>query len=399
VTAPSADVVIVAAGSSTRMRGIDKLLAPLAGRPLLAWTLRAFARGRRIERIVVVAPPPRVDELRAADWLPERATVVGGGLRRQDSVAAGVAELVTRGAPPETVVLVHDGARPVLTGVLIGRVIDAVAERGAAIPVVPLVDTLKRVEGGRVTDTIDRSGLGLAQTPQGVRLDLLQSAYAQFPPDGSRTFTDEASLLEACTIPVHVVPGSIDNIKVTYPVDRHRATQLLNAHHVRVGYGEDAHPFGPGEPLALGGVRVAGAPRLHGHSDGDVVLHAVANALLGAAGLGDLGRIFPADDRTPRGVDSAELVTEVVHRVHVAGFDPVRVDVTIVGARPRLGPWLDAIRGRVAELTWLRDDAVSVQASTGNLLGPEGAGRGIAARVVATVEPTEPLPESDEEPT
>jgi len=316
--------------------------------------------------------------------------------RTEDALAAGVRELIARGAPPETVVLVHDGARPAVDGALIGRVFEAAAAHGAAVPVLPVVDTLKRLDGDRVLETVDRSGLAAVQTPQGIRLELLRAALERYPPDGPVSFTDEASLLEACTIPVHVVPGSLDNLKVTYPVDRHRVTQVLNVRSGRVGYGEDMHPFGPGEPLALGGIEVPGAPRLHGHSDGDVVLHAIANALLSAAGLGDLGRHAPADARTPEGVASADLLIDVVARLRGAGFDPVRVDVTIVGARPRLAPWLEGMARRVAELASLAPDAVSIQASTGNLMGTEGAGRGIAARAVATVESTEPLGWRDE---
>ena len=381
-----------------RMRGIDKLTAPIAGKPLLARTVGAFAAGRPIERIVIVTAPDRLDEFRSAAWLPDRATVVAGGARRQESVAAGVAEIEAGGAAPDRILLVHDGARPVVSGALVLRVIRAVADHGAAIPVLPVVETLKRIDGETIVGTVDREGLALAQTPQGVRLDLLLSAYERFPPSGPDTFTDEAALLEACTIPVHVVRGQLDNLKVTYPIDRDRVARSLNAHHVRVGMGEDSHPFGPGRPLALGGIEIAGAPRLHGHSDGDVVLHAVANALLGAAGLGDLGRAFPADARTPQGIASGDLVTDVVHRVHGAGFDPVRIDVTIIGARPRLGERLDAMRDEIARLTWLSPDQVSVKASTGNLDGMEGAGRGMSARAVATIQPDDPEPDPEAGP-
>lgn len=383
---PSADVVIVAAGASTRMAGIDKLAAPIGGRALLDWTVDTFGRSRRINRIVLVAAAPRVDDLRQAAWLPERASVVAGGSRRQESVANGVAELERRGADADTVVLVHDGARPAVRPALVWRVLDATVAHGAAVPVLPIVETLKRVADGVIAETVERDGLGIAQTPQGVRLGLLRLAYERFPPNGARTFTDEAALLEACTIPVHVTQGQTDNIKVTLPADRSRAADILHADQPRVGFGEDLHPFGPGEPLALGGIEVAGAPRLAGHSDGDVVLHAVADALLGAVGLGDLGRLFPADARTPRGIASADLLTEVVTRVIKAGFLPAHVDVTIVGARPRLGDRLDAMRERLAALLSIRADQVSVKASTGNLDGSEGAGRAISARAVATVE-------------
>jgi 2-C-methyl-D-erythritol 2,4-cyclodiphosphate synthase len=156
----------------------------------------------------------------------------------------------------------------------------------------------------------------------------------------------------------------------------------------RIGLGRDRHPFGPGAPLVLGGVEIAGAPRLHGHSDGDVVLHAVADALLGAAGLGDLGRLAPADERTPRGIGSSDLLATALVRLAAAGWRPAGIDLVIVGARPRLAAHLDAIRDRVAGLLGIEPGLVSAKASTANLLGPEGEGRAIAAHVVATLAPT-----------
>ena len=384
---PPADVVVVAAGESTRMGGIDKITAPIGGRPLLAWTLEVFSTVPAVERLVVVAAVDRVDELRAAVWMPPGVAVVAGGDRRQESVAAGVAELERQGADPDRVILVHDGARPAARPGLAAEVIAATATHGAAIPVLPAAETLKRVTDGVVAGTVDREGLGAAQTPQGVRLGILRSAYATFPPAGPRTFTDEAALLEACTIPVHVVPGQPDNLKVTLPADLDRAASILAPGGPRVGFGDDSHPFGPGSPLALGGIEIPGAPRLSGHSDGDVVLHAVADALLGAAGLDDLGRLYPADARTPRGIASADLLGDVVSRVRQAGLRPAHVDVTIVAARPRLGDRLDDIRARLAELLSVRLDQVNVKASTGNLDGAFGAGRGISARAVATLEP------------
>jgi 2-C-methyl-D-erythritol 4-phosphate cytidylyltransferase/2-C-methyl-D-erythritol 2,4-cyclodiphosphate synthase len=369
------------------MGGIDKITAPIGGRPLLAWTLDTFATAPAVGRLVVVTAGDRVDELRAATWMPPGVAVVAGGGRRQESVAAGVAELERLGADSDRVILVHDGARPAARPELAAEVIAATATHGAAIPVLPVAETLKRVTDGVVAGTVDREGLGAAQTPQGVRLGILRSAYAAFPPTGPRTFTDEAALLEACTIPVHVVPGQPDNLKVTIPADLDRAASILAPGRPRVGFGDDSHPFGPGGPLALGGIEIPGAPRLFGHSDGDVVLHAVADALLGAAGMNDLGRLFPSDHRTQRGVASADLLTDVIERVTRAGLRPTHVDVTIVAARPRLGDRLDAIRARVAELLSVRLDQVNVKASTGNLDGADGAGRGISARVVATLEP------------
>jgi 2-C-methyl-D-erythritol 4-phosphate cytidylyltransferase/2-C-methyl-D-erythritol 2,4-cyclodiphosphate synthase len=392
---PTADAIVVAAGSSTRMGGSDKLAARIGGRPLLAWTLDALARSTSVARIAVVAAAAKIPEISGAAWLPDRvSTVVVGGARRQDSVAAGVAALAD--GPGHGVILVHDGARPLVSADLVDAVARATAVHGAAIPVLPVVDTLKRVEDGRIAGTVERSGLVAAQTPQGVRRDVLAAAYAAFPPDGPETWTDEAALLEACRIPVHAIPGESANLKVTLPIDLRRVEWALvhagriaaaspGAPTVRVGIGDDGHPFGPGFPLALGGIAIDAAPRLHGHSDGDVALHAVCNALLGAAGLGDLGRIFPPGPSTPAGIASRDLVAECLRQVRAAGFAPLSVDVTIIGARPRLGARLPEMRDAIAGLLALSADCVNVKASTGNLAGWEGAGRGISARAVAVV--------------
>ena len=391
----TADAIVVAAGSSARMGGLDKLAAQIGGRPLLAWTLDALAGSMSVARIVVVTTVAKVPEIAGAAWLPDRvAAVVAGGARRQDSVAAGVEALAD--GPGSGVILVHDGARPLVSADLVDAVARAAAIHGAAIPVMPVVDTLKRVEDGRVAGTVERSGLAAAQTPQGVRRDVLAAAYAAFPPAGPETWTDEAALLEACRIPVHALPGESANLKVTLPVDLRRveaaladAGRIAAPFHavsaLRVGIGEDGHPFGPGSPLALGGITIDAAPRLHGHSDGDVALHAVCDALLGAAGLGDLGRIFPPGPSTPAGIASRELVAECVRRVRAAGLAPLSVDVTIIGARPRLAARLPEMRDAIAGLLELPGDRVNVKASTGNLAGWEGAGRGISARAVAIV--------------
>ncbi len=383
---PWADVVVVAAGASRRMAGADKLLAPVGGRPLLAWTLAAVAASPAVERIVLVTSPGRVDEITAAGWLPGRVdAVVGGGATRQVSVAAGVRRLEALDpGHPDRPVLVHDGARPLVPPGLVTAVAAATATHGAAIPVLPVAETLKRVAEGLVVETVDRAMLAAAQTPQGVRRGLLLEAWQRFPPDGPREFTDEAALLEACNILVHAVPGDPANLKVTLPDDLRRVEQALAPAGWRPGFGHDGHPFGPGSPLRLGGVEIPGAPRLAGHSDGDVALHAVADALLGAAGLGDLGRLFPSDARTPRDVDSASLLREVVARLAAVGLEPATVDLVIIAARPRLGTRLDAMRAAIAGLLGLEQGAVNVKASTGNLSGDEGAGRGISARAIAT---------------
>lgn len=397
-----ADAVVVAAGTSRRMDGTDKLGHIVAGRPLLAWSVDALAAVETVERIVVVVASERRAAVAGADWLSRRVVdVVVGGTRRHESVAAGLAALDAidgeegrnqaprSGAPAaDRIVVVHDGARPLASPSLVAAVIAGAARHGAAIPVLPVAETVKRVAGERVVETLDRSVLATAQTPQGARRSLLRDAFDRFPPGGPETWTDEAALLEACRIAVHAIPGDPANLKVTLPGDLATVEAALGPARttgVRIGFGTDSHPFGPGGPLALGGVTVARGWRLAGHSDGDVVLHAIADALLGAAGIGDLGRLFPAGPETPAGIASRVLLGAVVERVRSAGYVPVSVDLTIVAARPRLAAHLDAMRDAIAEILAVHGSAVNVKASTGNLDGMEGAGRGISAHAVASV--------------
>jgi 2-C-methyl-D-erythritol 2,4-cyclodiphosphate synthase/2-C-methyl-D-erythritol 4-phosphate cytidylyltransferase len=319
--------------------------------------------------------------------------VVAGADRRQGSVAAGLAELDrldgTRASDDGTrVVLVHDGARPIVSSELIEGIATTAAVHGAAIPVVPIGETVKRISAGWVEATVDRSALATAQTPQGARRSVLRAAFERYPAGGPDVFTDEAALLEACSIPVHVIDGEPGNIKVTLPADLARVATALEGvgGRTRTGIGHDSHPFGPGMPLVLGGVRIEGAPRLHGHSDGDVALHAVCDALLGAAGLGDLGRVFPADSATPVGVDSRALLDNVVARIRSASLRPASLDLTIVAGRPKLGSRLDTMRDVLAAALGLDVTWVNVKASTGNLDGMEGAGRGISALAIVVLE-------------
>ena len=398
------DVVVVAAGASRRMDGRDKLDASILGRPLLAWTLDRLAAAAIVERIIVVTAAERLKDLAGASWLnPIVAKVVAGGARRQESVAAGVAAL---DAADDRIVLVHDGARPAVSPALVTAVAEATADHGAAIPVLAASETIKRVVNDWVVETLDRDLLGTAQTPQGIRLGLLREAWSRFPPTRGPTFTDEASLLEAARISVHALPGDPTNLKVTVPDDLDRAAAVLgrmldprfdprldpwldravdDPTGPRIGFGTDLHPFGPGAPLELGGITIEGAPRLHGHSDGDVVLHALADAMLGAAGMGDLGRLFPAGPETPRGIASRTLIRSVIDRLLAGGLAARSVDITIVGARPRLGGRVDEMRDAIAELLALPIDRVDVKASTGNLDGAEGAGRAVSAHVLAVV--------------
>ena len=381
---PFADAVVVAAGSSRRMGGLDKLQLDLAGRPVLAWSVAAMRASGAVADIIVVTGPDRVAELSDQAWLQAAgARVIAGGDRRQDSVAAGV-----RAARAE-VVLVHDGARPLVSPALVDAIADVARQEGAAIPVLAMADSLKRLEGDRIVGIASRDGLGRAQTPQGARRALLLAAVEAHA-DGPEVFGDEAELLARIGEPVRAVPGEATNLKVTHADDiglaRAIAASRSVAPVIRFATGSDSHPFGPGDGLCLGGIEIPGAPRLWGHSDGDAALHAICDALLAGAGLGDLGRAFPAGDPATRGIDSRELLHAVVERLAAAGLAPSSIDLTITGARPRLGgARLDRMRAVIAGLTGLALESVSVKAATGNLAGEEGAGRTISATALAGV--------------
>jgi len=368
---PFADAVIVAAGGSTRMGGADKMAETLVGRSLLQWSVDNMAAAGSVARVIVVARPDRVADLAAQPWL-SGATVVAGGERRSDSVRAGVT------AATADVVLVHDGARPLASPALADAVASAAAQHGAAVPVVPVVDSLKRDKGETLGESVERDGLVRAQTPQGARRQLLLDAMAAA---GDEAFSDEAALLESRGIAIATVPGEPQNIKVTLAQDLEMVRALARGSaEARVGLGQDSHAFGPDLGLWLGGIQIEAAPRLYGHSDGDVVLHALATAILSATGNGDLGQLFPSDDSRTTGIASSNLLRHAVTMANQSGWAVESAQVSLVGARPKLGGhWLDQMAANVAGLLALSRDSVAINASTGNLSGDAGAGRVITA--------------------
>ncbi|MEO8625359.1 MAG: 2-C-methyl-D-erythritol 2,4-cyclodiphosphate synthase [Candidatus Limnocylindrales bacterium] len=372
-----ADAVIVAAGGSTRMGGIDKMGQVLQGRSLLQWSVEQMAAAQSVARVLVVARPERVAELAALPWLGD-ATIVAGGERRSDSVRAGVQ------AATADVVLVHDGARPLASPALADAVAAAAAKHGAAVPVLPVVDSLKRDKGATLGESVERDGLVRVQTPQGARRQLLLDAMAAAK---GEAFSDEAALLDSRGIAIATVPGEPQNIKVTLPEDLEMVRALARGGAATiVGLGQDSHGFGPDLGLWLGGIEIPAAPRLYGHSDGDVVLHAIATAVLSATGNGDLGRLFPSDDKRTTGVASSELLRQAVAKANKSGWAVESVQVAVVGARPKLGGQrLDAMAQNVAGLLAVSRDSVAVNASTGNLSGDEGAGRVISATALVAL--------------
>src|SRR5215218_3516929 len=292
--------VVVAAGRGERLGAPEKVLLPLAGRAMLAWSLAALESAETIGPIVVVAGAHTLDavgRLVRDEGFAKVKAIVAGGERRQDSVGAGLAALPAG----IEVVVIHDGARPLAEPELFDRCAVAAAEMGAAIAATPVADTLKRVAEGVITGTVDRAGLWAAQTPQAFRLETLRRAMAA---SSGEIVTDEARLCEVAGLPVSVVPASPANLKVTHAEDIPVADALLRVRRgspptsgpVRTGIGYDAHRFASGRRLVLGGVEIAHDRGLAGHSDADVLLHAIADALLGALALGDLGMHFPDTD-------------------------------------------------------------------------------------------------------
>jgi 2-C-methyl-D-erythritol 4-phosphate cytidylyltransferase/2-C-methyl-D-erythritol 2,4-cyclodiphosphate synthase len=379
--------VVVAAGRGERLGAPQKVLLPLVGRPMLAWSLAALEHAETIGPIVVVAGSHTVDavsQLVRDEGFAKVRAVVAGGERRQDSVGAGLAAL------PEgiEIVVIHDGARPLAEPELFDRCAVAAAGSGAAIAATPVADTLKRVAEGVIAETVDRAGLWAAQTPQAFRLETLRRVMAT---SSREIVTDEARLWESAGLPVSVVPASQANLKVTHAEDIPVADALLRAGRLplppRVGVGYDAHRFASGRRLVLGGVEIAHDQGLEGHSDADVLLHAIADAVLGAASLGDIGQHFPPSDARFRDADSQHLLCEVARLAREAGWVPGNVDATLLAEAPRIGPHVPLMRERIASCLGLSPGAVSVKATTNEGMGAIGRGEGIAALATATLIP------------
>lgn len=390
--------IILAAGSGSRMAAAGlaerKQFLPLEGRPLYWRSARTLARVPRIRGLVLVFPaselPARTAELErllAADPPGVPCLAAAGGPRRQDSVAAGLFAL-----PPDcALVLVHDAARPFASAGLASRLLDALeAGAGAVIPAVALKDTVKRVQAGLVADTPPRSELAAVQTPQGFARPLLREAHAAAEREGWNV-TDDAALVERLGRPVAVIPGEEDNVKITTPEDLRLLAQAGPGPAPCVGWGYDVHRFGPGRPLKLGGVPIPGGPEVVAHSDGDALLHALTDAVLGCLGAGDIGQHFPDTDPANAGLESAIFLNEVMQMADAAGLVLTHADVTVIAQAPRLAPFRDQIRNSLSKLLRLPPGRVNVKFTTEEGLGFTGEKKGIkAAACVAGLLPLRP---------
>jgi 2-C-methyl-D-erythritol 4-phosphate cytidylyltransferase/2-C-methyl-D-erythritol 2,4-cyclodiphosphate synthase len=306
---------------------------------------------------------------------------VPGGAERQDSVRLGLEALAAH--RPDRV-LIHDGARPFPDAGLIDRVIDGLDREAAAIPALPLGDTVKRVEDGHIVATVDRSQLWRAQTPQGFRFDAILAAHRSA---AGRILTDDAAVAEAAGIRPLIVAGSEDNLKITTAADLAAAERLLAARlgDVRVGHGFDVHPFGPGDHVMICGVAIPHEVAPIGHSDADVGLHALTDAVLGAIGAGDIGMHFPPSDPQWRGASSDRFLAYAAALVRERGGAMASVDVTIICERPKIAPYRERMIERVGEILEISPGRVSIKATTTEKLGFAGRGEGLAAQAVATV--------------
>jgi 2-C-methyl-D-erythritol 4-phosphate cytidylyltransferase/2-C-methyl-D-erythritol 2,4-cyclodiphosphate synthase len=376
--------IIVAAGRGERAGGL-KQYRPLAGEPVLRRVLRLFVAHPGIDAVQPVIHPADEAEFRATaagiDCLPP----VPGGATRQASVRAGL-EALSRENP--TLVLVHDAARPLASRALLDRALAAARESGAAIPVLLVNDTIKRVNAaGRVIETVAREELRAVQTPQAFAFAPLLDAHRRAAQEGRNDFTDDAALMEWAGVSVATFPGETGNLKLTTPDDFARAAAMdaFALGDVRIGTGLDIHAFEPGDHIMLGGVKIPHGKGLIGHSDADVLLHALTDAVLGAIAEGDIGHHFPPSDARWRGAPSDQFLAHAVARVKQRGGRIAHLDATVVCEAPKIGPHRDAIRVSIARIAGIKIGQVGVKATTTEGLGFIGRGEGIAAHASATI--------------
>jgi 2-C-methyl-D-erythritol 4-phosphate cytidylyltransferase / 2-C-methyl-D-erythritol 2,4-cyclodiphosphate synthase len=371
--------IIAAGGRGLRFGSAEpKQLLTLAGEPILKRSVDAYLSCELVSDLVIALPAPlaRVppEYLQHAS---KPVIVVEGGERRRDSVANAFARVPARA----DVVVVHDAARPLISDVVIRRTIDAARESGAAIAAIAARDTVKRVgTGGVIAETLPREQIFFAQTPQAFRVAVLREALAQ-----AGDATDEAMLAERAGHTVRVVEGDVRNLKITTPDDLATAQRLLASTMpmLRIGNGYDLHRLVEGRPLILGGVTIPFEKGLDAHSDGDAVAHALTDAVLGAAGAGDIGRHFPDSDAAWKGADSLDLLRRAVLLVRAGGYALVNADVVVIAQRPKLLPYVDAIRANLARALDADVSQISVKGKTNEGVDSMGAGESIAVHAVA----------------
>jgi len=390
--AETTGVVIVAAGRGERAGQSaegPKQYRRIGGVPVIRRTIEAFARHPGIDVIAVAIHPDDEELFRAsAGDLADACIAVIGGATRQESTRLGLLALAGRGLDN---VLVHDAARPFIDDELISRVIEGIADGVGSLPALPVSDTLKKAAtDGRVEETVPRDRLHAAQTPQGFRFGDLLLAHERAQTEGrGGDFTDDAAIAEWAGMPVRLVAGSPDNMKITWARDIEMANARLGTNaafpDVRTGNGYDVHAFAPGDHVTLCGVAIPHDGRLEGHSDADVGLHALTDALLATCGAGDIGTHFPPSDMRWKGAASRIFVEEAVRIVRERGGRIANADVTLIAEAPKIGPHRAAMTAAMSAMLGISPDRVSVKATTNEKLGFVGRAEGIAAIATATV--------------
>ncbi len=383
---PRVIALIVAAGSGTRMgKDMPKQYLPLGGKTVLRHSLETFRRHPRISAVRVVINDALRDLYDASVVGLDLLAPVAGGQRRQDSVRLGLESLV---AERPDLVLIHDAARPFIDDATIDRTIETLGLHDGALVAVPVVDTLKRetVAAGVTFSgaTVDRSGLWRAQTPQGFRFAPLLAAHRQAA--AGPEMTDDAAVAEAAGMKVVLVTGHENNFKITAPADLERAERLMSEQmEYRTGNGFDVHRLIAGDGVIMCGVTIPYHQKLEGHSDADVGMHALTDAILGAIGAGDIGQHFPPSDPQWRGAASWKFLAHAARLVADKGGRIAHCDVTLICEKPKVGPHRAAMQAKLAEILGIAPDRVSVKATTTEQLGFTGRGEGIAAQATATV--------------
>ncbi len=374
--------IVVAGGAGKRMGGeVPKQFLPLGGRPILDRTISALAASPGIDGILLALPPGIPVEIKDLfRAMPKVLGVVDGGAERQDTVRNALATV-----PEETeVILVHDAVRPFVSGELLARCVSMARKHGAVVPVVPVRETVKEWDrDGKTLSTVDRSRLFRAQTPQGFLAGVLRAAYRKAGEEGLRG-TDDAALVEAAGTPVAPIPGEEGNIKITIPEDLRMAEGLLREQpDFRVGIGGDAHRLLEGRDLWLGGVLIENEKGLLGHSDGDVLLHAIADAIYGAIGDRDIGHHFPPGVEETKDLSSRKILAHARARMAESGFGLVGLDAVVVCEHPKIAPIAGRLRSSIAGILCVPEARVNLKGKTTEGMGFEGRGEGISAWAVA----------------
>jgi 2-C-methyl-D-erythritol 4-phosphate cytidylyltransferase/2-C-methyl-D-erythritol 2,4-cyclodiphosphate synthase len=379
--------VVVAGGRGYRAGGeVPKQYRDIAGEPVIRPALLAFLGHSRVGAVQPVIHPDDQEAFAAATaGLKNLSAPVPGGVTRQASVRAGLEAL--QAAAPD-LVLIHDAARPFLSGDLISRAIAAAEQYGAAVPAVAITDTVKKIdEQDMVSETLDRGRLRTVQTPQAFSFGLIVDLHRRAAAAGREDFTDDAALAEWGGQRVRVFAGEVTNVKLTTQDDfaRAEARRMAALSDVRTGNGFDVHAFGDGDHVMLAGIRIPNERGVTGHSDADVALHALVDAILGALAEGDIGVHFPPSDPQWRGASSDRFLAFACERVRARSGVIAHLDVTIVCETPRVGPHRDAMRARIAEIADVPIGRVAIKATTSEKMGFTGRGEGIVAMATATV--------------